>query len=516
MTIYQDGSLNASALYAPGVYTQIIAPTTLTIAGVQANILGYVGVGSWGPVNSPVVIGSPAEIKQNVGAVTVRKRDLATALTIALSLGASQLRSVRVTDGTDLAARALLVDTASTPVTGATLTGLYTGSVGNGFTGSITTGTKASTFKLTLNRPGFTSEVYDNIAGSGATFWANLVTAVNSGISDQRGPSNLVIATIGTSSAAPAVGTTVTFSGGTDGATGVTDAMLVGVDGATNARTGMYALRGSGAMTGILVDHTDTTAWSGIGAFGLSEGIFFGGAGPIGASYATVGAALSTSGTDSYGFKALIGDWVYWQDQVNGVQRLLSPATFWGAMRASVNPNQSTLNKQVNGIIGTQMSVAQTQYSNADLAAIAQLRLDFIANPSAGGNYFSFQTDRNSSSDTNRNSEAYTTMINYLALSLQNAMGFAIGRTQDPGIRGTVKDMTTTFLTTQWKTNGFIGDVNNPETVPFVVTLDASNNPDDLVAQGVMQMYVKVKFLSIIREFIVSLEGGQSVSVTVK
>jgi len=515
MTIYQDGAINPSSIYAPGVYTQIIAPKNLTIAGVQANILGYVGVGSWGPVNSPVVIGSASEISQNVGAVTVRKRDLATALTIALSLGATQLRSVRVTDGTDVAAQGSLVDSASTPATGATLTGLYTGIIGNGITASIATGTKASTYKLTVNRPGFTSEVYDNIAGTGATFWANLVSAVNNGLSDQRGPSNCVIATVGTSTATPAVGTSITLSGGTDGATGVTDSSLVGVDGATNARTGMYALRGSGAMTGVLLDHTDTTAWSTIGAFGLSEGIFFGGAGAAGASYTTVGAALSTSGTDSYGFKALVGDWVYWQDQVNGQQRLLSPATFWGAMRASLNPNQSTLNKQITGIIGTQMSVARTAYSNADLSAIAQLRLDYIANPSAGGNYFGFRTDRNTSSDTNRNSEAYTTMTNYLALSLQNAMGFAIGKPQDTGLRQTVKDMTTTFLTTQWKTNGFIGDVNNPETVPFVVTLDSSNNPDDEVAQGVMQMYVKVKYLSIVREFIVSLEGGQSVSVTV-
>jgi len=155
MTIYQDGAINPSSIYAPGVYTQIIAPKNLTIAGVQANILGYVGVGSWGPVNSPVVIGSASEIKQNVGAVTVRKRDLATALTIALSLGATQLRSVRVTDGTDVAAQGSLVDSASTPATGATLTGLYTGIIGNGITASITAGTKASTYKLTVNRPGF-------------------------------------------------------------------------------------------------------------------------------------------------------------------------------------------------------------------------------------------------------------------------------------------------------------------------------------------------------------------------
>lgn len=514
MTIYQEGQINTSALFAPGVYTQIMAPRNAVIQGVQSNLLGYVGVASWGPVGSPVLVGSAGDSLQNLGPQAVRRNDLATAVSVALSIGSTNIKIVRVTDGTDLAATATLMDTAGAPAIGATLTAMYTGVVGNGLSATVTAGTKGSTFKLTISRPGFTSEVYDNIGGTGATFWTNLVSAVNNGISDQRGPSAVVIATAEASTAAPNVTATATFSGGTDGATGVTDTMLVGVDATSVGRTGMYSLRGSGVMTAALVDHTDFNAWSTIEAFGKSEGIFFGGAGSAGQGYTTVSTNLSASGTDGYGFKALVGDWVYWQDQVNGQLRLLSPATFWAAERALLNPNQSTLNKQVPGVVGTQRTVSKSPYSSAEVSAIAQARLDFMGNPSVGGNYFGFQTDRNASSDTGRNSEAYTAMTNYLALSLQNAMGYAIGKPQTDDLRRTVRNSTQAFLTDLWN-QGFIGDVNQPTKAPFTVTLDATNNSDAEVALGVMQMYVKVKYLAIVREFVISLEGGQSVSVAV-
>jgi len=495
MTIYQSGQLNAAGLYAPGLYTQVVPPTTSYIQGVNTNLLGYVGVASWGPVNSPQLIGSSTDVSQYLGAQTVRKRDLATAAAIALSIGAAQMYTVRITDGTDVAAAIPLLDAASTPATGATLTAFYTGIVGNKLTAAITAGTKAGTYKLVINRPGFSGETFDNITGSGATFWANLVSAVNNGISDQRGPSQLVIATVGASTTTPNITTTYTLAGGTDGVTSITDAMQIGVDGTSTTRSGMYALRGSGVMTAALVDHTDSTAWSTILAFGLSEGIFF--------------------GADGYGLKVLTGDWVYWQDQVNSQQRLLSPATFWAALRATLNPNESTLNKKVLGLIGTQRSSQKLPYSNAELAAAAQGRVDYLANPSAGGNYFGFQTDRNASSSTATNSEAYTTMTNFLALTFQSAFGYAIGKDQTPDLRKEIKDSIQAFLSNLWLNLKYIGDVNHPDVAPYSVTIDITNNPDSQVALGVMAAYIKVKYFSIVREFVVSLEGGQSVSVTV-
>ena len=514
--LFQVGSLNTAALAAPGEYVQIVPPTTRYINGVPTNILGYVGTASWGPVNAPVLIGSPQDQATYLGNPNVRASDLSTAVSLALQLGQSNIRTVRVTDGTDTAATIPLVDIAVTPVTGITLTAVYTGTVGNSITASIAAGTKASSYKLLISRPGYTSETYDNITGTGLALWQNMVAAVNNGNSAARGPSQLVIATVGTSTTTPNLVNNYTLAGGTDGVTTITGATLVGLD--TGTRKGMYALRGTGVQTATLVDHTDSTAWGTIATFGAQEGIFFGVQAASGNNYAATSALLNTAGADSAWLKVFVGDWVIWSDPVNTTQRLLGPATAWAALRASLAPYQSTLNKPVLPIVGTTRAAQSQPYSQAELGAAATARLDYLANPSAGGNYFSYQTDRNSSSDPNVNSEAYTTMTNFLALTLAQAFGFAIGQPQTASLRTTVQNSIQSFLLNLWKPGSgpsMIGDPNAPQAVPYSVQINASNNPNSQVALGYMSAYVKVKYLSIVRYFIVSLEGGSSVNVTV-
>ncbi|WP_065059549.1 hypothetical protein [Paraburkholderia tropica] len=510
--LYTSSTLNTASLSAPGVYTEIVAPPTV-VSGATTNGYGLVGVASWGPVNSPFLVSSSTQAPFQVGPVTVRSRDLATHLAIAFLLAQYNNWCVRVTDGTDVAATALLKDTAGTPVTGATLTGFYSGSLGNTITATIGTGTAASSYKLTVSMAGRTPEVYDNLTGSGATFWANLVSAVNNGQSGVRGPSQLVVATVGTSTATPAAAS-YTMSGGTDGATGVTDTTLIGSN-SVSPVTGMYALQSTGIQTLNLIDHTTSTQWSTIAAFCALYGIFGGSQGSAGQSITTVGAALSTAGVDTPWFKVLVGDWVYWLDTVNNQTRLISPMAVWGALRASLTPDQSTLNKEVLGIVGTQRSLQNQPYSTSELQAAVAARVDYIANPSAGGNYFSFQTDRNTSSQAATNSEAYTTMTNFLAASLGGTtFGYVVGNPQTPTLRADVKGAISSFLMVQWQTNGYIGDVNNPTKVPFKVTLDSSNNPSSNVAIGIMAVLVQVTYLAIVREFVISLQGGSTVSVT--
>lgn len=668
--LFQIGSLNTAALSAPGEYVQIVPPTTRYINGVPTNILGIVGVGSWGPVNSAYLVGSPQDQSLFLGNPVNRSYDLSTAIAVALQMGQANIRAVRVTDGTDTAATVNLMDI--TPVVGAGLTAYYTGIVGNTLTAGIVAGTQANTYKLTLSRPGYTSEVFDNIpsgvsagtvtpgttytsvpavsisapnattgplaqaqgsvnlvtygtptigaggsgyvvgdtitlangvivkvaavtsgaitsfvaqgsagtnvgsltagaiptnpqpqlstsgVGTGATVnttwslgtftltnpgagytsatatlnggggtggsialtcspWMNLVNAVNNGNSVYRGPSQLAVATIGVSAATtPNVVTTYTMSGGTDGVAAAASSTMVGVDG--NTRKGMYALRGTGVQTAVLADHVDSTAWGTIATFGQQEGIFFGVQASPGASYSSTSALLNSAGADSPWLKVLVGDWTYWKDQVNGVTRLLGPATFWAALRASLAPYQSTLNKAVMNIVGTQRALQNLVYSQAELGAAATARLDYLANPSAGGNYFSFQTDRNASSDSTRNGENYTAMTNFLALTLATAFGYCIGLPQTPSLRTQVQNSIQSFLLNLWKPGSgpsMIGDVNNPNNVPYSVQINAQNNPTSQVALGYMQAYVKVTYLSIVRYFVVSLEGGQSVSVTV-
>ncbi len=510
MPIYPAGSLNTAALQAPDLYIQIVPPKTRYINGVATDILGIVGIADWGPVNSATLIGSPGDASLKFGTQTVRKYDLCTAIAVSIQVGASNIRAVRVTDGTDTAATSTLKDTAA--ATGATLTAFYTGTLGNSLSATLATGSAASSWKLTVSLPGVAPEVFDNITGTGLALWQNIVSAVNNGQSGVRGPSQLVVATVGATTLAPvALTQTVAFATGTSGNTTLTDSVLVGVDGVIgSARKGMYALRGSGAQVANLVDVTDSTQWPTMLTFGLSEGCYMVTQGVAGASYTTVATALTTAGCDSYALKVMSGDWVYWQDQVNGQQRMIAPATFSAAKIAALSPNQSPLNKSIPNAISTQRNLAQQPYSIAEIGAINTARLDVITNPCPGGSYFGHRSGLNCSSNSAVNGDNYTRMTNFISLTIAASFGGVIGQLQTPDVRRTTKSTMESFLQVL-VAQGMIGDVNGGPA--FSVQIDASNNPDSRVALGYMQADVQVKYLSVIRYFLVNLEAGQSVTI---
>ncbi|WP_047305138.1 tail protein [Pseudomonas fluorescens] len=509
MPIYPAGSLNTAALQAPDLYIQIVPPKTRYINGVATDILGLVGIADWGPVNSPTLIGSPGDASQNFGTQSVRKYDLCTAIAVSIQGGASNIRAVRVTDGTDTAATSALKDTAA--ATGVTLTAFYTGTLGNSLSATLSAGAAASSWKLVVSLPGVAPEVFDNITGTGLALWQNIVSAVNNGQSGIRGPSQLVIATVGASSVAPAATQTVAFTSGTSGNSTLTDSVLIGVDGVTGAtRKGMYALRGSGAQVANLIDLTDSTQWPTMLTYGLSEGCYMVTQGPAGASYATVSTSLTTAGCDSYALKVMVGDWVYWQDQVNGQKRMIAPATFSAAKIAALSPNQSPLNKPITNAISTQRNLSQQPYSIAEIGAINTARLDVITNPCPGGSYFGHRSGLNCSSNSAVNGDNYTRMTNFISLTIAASFGGVIGQLQTPDVRRTTKSTMESFLQVLVQ-QGMIGDVNGGPA--FSVQIDASNNPDSRVALGYMQADVQVKYLSVIRYFLVNLEAGQSVTV---
>lgn len=512
MPIYQAGALNTTALSAPGVYLQI-QPPPLIINGVPSNLLGLVGVASWGPVNAPTLVGSPGDVTQYIGANTVRKYDLATACEVAFKFGATAIQYVRVTDSTDTAASLTLKDTFSTPATGATLTGFYTGTIGNTITAGVVAGSAANTFKLTIQRPGATAEVFDNIPGSSASvFWPALVSAVNNGQSSGRGPSQMVVASIGVATALPNIVTVYTASGGLDGATTMTDALLVGTDGVGTAKKGMYALRGTGCQVGTLIDHTDSTAWASILAYGLSEGTYMGVQSPNGSNYSATSTLLNTAGADGYGIKTFVGDWITYYDNTNGQNRTIAPATVWAALQSGLSPEQSSLNKPMLGFVGTQRVAQKQPYSSAEIGAIKTARLDVITNPSPGGNYYACQTGVNSSSTNGQNGDTYTRMTNYLALTLASAFGTVIGKNQTSDLRLSAQNAMQAFLTTLWRAK-MIGDSNNSANVPFTVEIDAANNPAAAVANGYMTANVAVKFWAVVFYFVINLQGGQTVVI---
>jgi phage tail sheath protein FI len=513
MAIYQQGSLNTTALVVPDLYVQIVPPQNLVLNGVPTNIIGVVGSASWGPINQPVIIGSMADYARNFGPVMARKFDMGTNVATAVQQGASAFRCVRVTDGTDAAAQYEIAF--SNGVYAVQLSALYTGSVGNTIAISLSPSPSANTWQLTVGMPGQVPEVYANIAApNGPAFWQALVNAVNLGNGPLRGPSQLVVASLGSgTSVLPTALSGQKLVGGADGALNVTAAIEVGQD--SVPRTGMYALRAQGCSLGMLADADDSTQWTPQAAFGLSEGVYMVLVGPAGDTISDAVSVKQQAGLDSYAAKLMFGDWVFWNDQANGVIRLVSPQGFVVGRLGNLSPEQSSLNKPLYSVVGTQLSgvpgsAQNTTYSDAELQVLFENGIDVIANPQPGGAYWGVRCGHNTSSDPATDGDNYSRMTNYIAATLAAGMGGFVGQVINAGLFQQIRSTQLAYLQALLS-QGVLGSLDG--SLPFSVICDASNNPLSRTSLGYVQSDAQVQYQGINEKFIVNVEGGQTVVV---
>lgn len=510
INILPVGSVNPAAIQAPGVYVVETLPQA-PISGVATNRIGTIGTASWGEVDVPVTSGSLTEAISNFGNPSASDPfDLMTHVLCQTSMGANNLVCVRVTDGTDIKASIAIVDvTSPTPVTGMTVTAVYSGTVGNTLNVIVSAGTNSTVgtplFKVTVFFPiGFGNgvpEVYDNIGGTGAILWQNIVNAINMGQGSQRPPSSLITATIGTATLAPALATYV-LTGGTNGNSGVTANDLVGLD--VTPRTGMYALRGTAIDLLVLANVTDNTTYAAQVEFSVYEACYAMLARPFGESYTSGIAAKKAVGLDSPWGKLLVGDWVQIQDNFNKVQRYVSPQSFTAGVLANLIANQSGLNKQIiSGVfVGTQSSNTGFIYSKADVGEILTNGLDVIALPSPGGYYFSLQTGKNTSSNALANGDQFTRLTDYIAGSLGSALGVFIGQLQTPTEINEVKSACSAFLRSL-QNQQIIGSSTGGQA--YTVSVDSSQ-----AALGIQIVNVSVAFFGVVVVMLVNLQTGLS------
>jgi len=233
----------------------------------------------------------------------------------------------------------------------------------------------------------------------------------------------------------------------------------------------------------------------------------------VGTSITTSATNLANSGVDGYGFACLVGDWSYYNDTVNGVQRLVSPATFTSALQAATSPEQSILNAPIAGVLATQSSMQNLPYSDAQIAQCATSRLEVLTLGAPAGSIFACRTGQNASSNSATNGDNYTRMTNYIAFTIASAFGYVPGKVQTINLRRNVKGAMDAFFA-NLQANNMIGNVNAPTQPGWSVQLNAANNPMSQVALGYMVATVMVTYLSIVRMFLVNIEGGQSVTVT--
>lgn len=504
--IFQSGSVNTAALTVPDIDI-IEVPPQLLLNGHPSGILGVVGVGSWGPLNTPITAGTLSEATGLVGPVTVRLHDLATAVALGTLNGASDFRLVRVSDGTDTAASATIpsgaltasptfwaalaaaINTGTGVQRGASLSvsldattgiisALYTGIVGNGITLAVGPGSKYGTYRGVVQMPGAQPEIYDNIVASAAPTLASY-----------------------------------SLTGGTDGASGVTSAELVGSD--VSPPTGAYALRSQGCAVGTVADLTDSTQWTTLDAFGASEAIYWVHQVAWGTSISAAITLKNSEGLDSRNSKLMHGDAVYYNDTVNSIIRLVSPSLFAAAELVSLAPNQSPLNKKLAGIVGSQKSGlastgASARYSTADLSQLFQAGIDVICNPAPGGAYWACRSGRNTSSNAAIRQDASTRMNNWLATSIEAVMGYYVGLPISIDLLQAISA----------SLNGFLSNVDGQKMLgapaggpSYRVVCDATNNPQAMTGIGYVQASIKVTTQAINEEFLISLEDGPTVVI---
>jgi hypothetical protein len=458
-----------------------------------------------------VIVGGPNDYAQKFGPVQARTYDMGTVVAVSALQGANSYRCVRVTDGTDVSATHAMPGTENAlapafytalenainsgvgvartssyivrfSASTSTFTALYTGSVGNGVSIALSAGSKAGTFRavVSVSSINVRSEVFDNIP-----FGSGTPTA-----------------------------TSYTLSGGTDGATAITSAEMVGID--VSPRTGMYALRATGCAVAVLADLTDVTTWSVQSAFGFNEGVLMYVNGANGESITTATTNKQSAGVDDYSVAVFLGDYLYFQDQTNQVTRYVAPAGFAGGKRVALSPNDSVLNKQLFGIVGSNKEgvvgtgVLNT-YTQADLEAMSLAGIDVICNPAPGGSYWACRIGHNSSSDPDIRSDSYTMMINFGAKSINGGMGQYVGLPNNITLQQRAK---TTLLSmfSSWVTTGLIS-LQADGSVPYSVICDATNNPQTRTGVGYLTADCKVTFDGIVEEFFVNLEGGSTVVV---
>jgi uncharacterized protein len=509
MPISQFGALNTTALVVPDLYVQIVPPQNLVLNGVPTNVVGIIGTASYGPVNQPVIASTAADYAAAFGPVMPRKYDMGTQLATAVQQGASNFRCVRVTDGTDTKA-SFAVGGATPEIT---YTAMHSGSLGSKITVTTSAGSKASTFRIVVQLAGGNPEVFDNLAGTGAAFWAAVESAITMGNGPLRGPSQLVTAAVGTGTAAPTLGT-VTLTGGTDGATTITAAVLVGAP--LSPLTGMYALAGQGVSIALLADADDSTQWTTIDAWGLANGAYMIQTGPAGDTIANAINTKATAGLDSYSTKYMFGDWIFWNDQTNGLTRLVSPQGFTAGRLANLSPNQSSLNKPIASIVASQKSglnpAQATTYSTADLAVLFQSGIDVISNPQPGGAFWGVRCGHNSSSNAAINGDNYTRMTNFLAATLNAGMGVYVGMDITTTLLQNIRSTQLSFLQNLLQQGILSAPLDG--SLPFKVVCDITNNPFSQTSIGMVQSDAQIQYQAINEKFIVNLEGGQTVTVT--
>lgn len=399
------------------------------------------------------------------------------------------------------------------PLTGLTLTAKYTGSLGDSIQTSITAGTKTNTFNLTIVPPAkLQAELYAGLPG-GTAFWAAAADAINHGQGVLRGPSQLLVASNPSGSAAGPALQTVNLSGGTDGRSGVDAADFIGSS-SESPPTGIYQMQAlkTAPSVAVCVGLTDNTVFATIQALVDSIAVYSLLSFPTGTSLTTAMTTLRSLAIDTPNI-SWCKDWIYWYDSYTGKRKLVDPAVFFAGRIAALSPEQSPLNKELYGVIGTEFinSLDQFQYySDTDIGTMQDAGILVATNNPPGGNYWGFPHGSNCCSDAPRHFIEYSRLTNWVAHTLDSTMGKFLGQLQSTRLDDPWRAQVKVSLDT------FFEDLKQAFQIDKYKNIcDKTNNSDSSIAQHFGYADCYARYLSSVQKFIIRFTGGTTVDISV-
>lgn len=487
-TVFDEGNVNTAALTVPGAYTQIMADNTGNATLNPSNVIALVGAGKWGQVGKVMPWSSSGDAGLYYGQYDASLADpydlmqrVLQAFQNAQTQASLTVLTVRITDGTDLAASVPLLDTtAMTPIHGIVLTGKYTGTGGNSIKVIVSNGAGTGLYNVTIIATfgGATNtEQYTNLPGVGAgVFWTNLANALTQGQANVRGPSQLVVPSAVSGSAIAPVVNTYTLTGGTDGRSGLTSSSFFGSDVIGN-RQGIYALRGQKQLKPAYLGCcglTDSSKAATLLSFSQQETVRVLFPFPIGTDTTTAVSDKQTNGIADKRF-IYLKDWLFWADPVSGVQLLTDPMGLAIGRLGCLSPELSPLNKSVAGVAGSERT---TEYPDDEIGLLHTNGILVIANPIEGGAQWGFLTGRSTSLNPNEAPIERSRLQDYIAQQGNGICGQFVGDKQgltDPddtraACKGALDDM---FQRLQ---RAKIIDQSGPGQPGFVTVCDAILN----------------------------------------
>ena len=490
-----------------GAYVVESSPLATAGAGVNSSLGAIVGTASWGPIGIPTPFSDTPSLYSAFGRSLAGANNLVTEGYFAC-YSSNNFLGIRAVDGSQQFSTVTLTNAASAAAI--TINAKYTGVEGNYISILLSTGSNstvsAPTMTAAVFRQGYASELYPNLPNSGGTFWANLASALNNGISGTRPASNYVTATTvsATASAVPTSGA-IFLSGGANGDASITTAMLVGVAGSSNPAMQNVP---STVFQFILAGCTDPTVFPTASAFAQSIGAIAVCAFPSGTSPSSAVSLRSANNGVSINL-ALVKDFINFFDPTINQQRLVSPLGEVLGLICSLPPEASPGNKPYGSGFTNFLNTDQlgVPYSYANLGILEQAGILTITNPIPRGSVYGLPHGNNASGTSGIN---YTRMTNYLAESLGALMGQFVGELQGTSPQDPTRNAARGVI------NGFMQQLLQQNRISaYNLVLDNSNNTNLLIGEGYMLATVQVQYLAAVQYFVLSLQGGQNIQINV-